>query len=157
MIDGLKQDMMKRPAMTFAYDFGQGHGTLFTHKLYLCKVWPLYGLHCPILHYTLTYKHQSRLLHIIWSKAPCRWSMSPIWPNGEDLSENSAMILYLDLETLSKVPSDLLPIGTLWVKFELDLVKEREDMHRTRDLRRTKKRKDRWTNRLTNGQADQPR
>lgn len=57
------------------------------------------------------------------------------------------MILDLDLETYSKVPAYLLPIGTLWVKFQLDLVKEREDMHRTRDLRRSE-------NGKTDGQTD---
>lgn len=47
---------------------------------------------------------------------------------------NSTMTLTLDLESWFKVTEHTLNKGTLWVKFEPDWAKGREDMPQTSDL-----------------------
>ena len=59
-----------------------------------------------------------------------------------------------DLETWFKVTAHRLPKGTLWVKYEPDWAKEREDMPRTRDLGRTDGRTAGRTDRRTDGRTD---
>lgn len=62
--------------------------------------------------------------------------------------KRSALAFTDDLETLSKITAPLahLPKGTLWVRYGPDLVKGRDDMHRTIDFGQT--------GRETDGQAD---
>lgn len=81
-----------------------------------------------------------------------RHSVSEVWARldqmvrryalDKEFSYNSAMTLTLDLETRFKITVHPLHKGTLWVKYESDWAKGREDMLRTRDLGQTNGRMD---------------
>lgn len=64
------------------------------------------------------------------------------------------MTLTLDLETCFKATAHLLPKGTLWMKYDPDWAKRKEDMIWTSDLGQT----DGWTDermdRRMDGQTD---
>lgn len=81
-----------------------------------------------------------------FSRGPfgCRHYVSKVWARlnkGErryaldkDFVYNSAMTLTVDLKTWFKVTAHPLPIGTLCMKYEPDLVKGREDMLQTSNI-----------------------